>query len=393
MFSIRLMALLIILCTAMRPVAAFSSALPSGLQGAGIVLADMSSGRLLYERNGSQTFYPASITKILTAVVVLERLPQDRWVTVSSNAASQEGSSMYLRSGDQLRVVDLLYGMMMTSGNDAAVALAEATAGDVASFARLMNLTADRLGADSSHFVNPSGLPDPDQVTTARDMAIIARYAMNHFPLFRTIVQTLKHDVHFRDGRTRTIYSHNAGLTDHGFDGIKTGYTIAARHTYVASMTQDAWQLLAVTLKTSRQGKYQDAKMLFDYGFTAFTPVDVGAQIVDQIDIEGVSSILPIHTSNLPIFVPLRRDGSEAAVYRYEYDPVQLQPPIDRGQKVGMMKIYVNDTYIRDVPLYAGSDIKEMPGPDTPGWWIFLRELWRVARLLPEWIRTHFQVQ
>lgn len=291
---------------------------------------------------------------------------------------------MYLRPGDRLTVRDLLYGLLLSSGNDAAYSLAEATAGSVQEFARLMNQTAERYGAGRSHFVNPSGLPDSQQYVTALDMALITRNALLAHPELRRIVGARRYDVQFADGRRQELYNHNDGLGIYGFDGVKNGYTITARHTYVATETRNGWQLLAVTLRTSQQGKYTDAHQLFEYGFKSYVPAWIGNEgtHIDTLPIEGgTQKSLPVRlASGVPHLVPLRRGGMEAAVYHSSYPDLPLKAPVNAGRRVGTLDVFVNDSRLTQFDLYAAASVPALPPPPKPVWWIVLEEAFRILR-------------
>lgn len=215
------------------------------------IVMDAASGRVLGGSGYNTRGYPASTTKILTALVVLERTEPECVVTVPDEAVGVEGSSIYLRKGEKLTVEDLLYGLMLRSGNDAAVALAVATAGSVERFAAMMNARAAMCGAKDSHFVNPHGLHDDDHYTTAYDMALIAAEAYSN-PLFARIVSTSKITVGEGES-TRCLYNKNKllGMID-GANGVKTGYTKKSGRCLVGGAFRDGMQLVSVVLNIPR---------------------------------------------------------------------------------------------------------------------------------------------
>lgn len=229
----------------------FSSAEAATTCARGAIVVDGDTGRVFYEKNADEKLPIASTTKILTAITVIESCEDiEAQVTVPDAAVGVEGSSIYLEKGEKLRVIDLLYGLMLQSGNDCAVALAHLTAGDVPRFARLMNVVADRAGAVNSHFANPHGLHDGAHYSTARDMAAIAAYAMRN-ETFRKIVSTENYyDCPFSDrGYNRVIHNKNKMLTMiEGGNGIKTGYTKAAGRCLVSSARRDDIEIICVVL-------------------------------------------------------------------------------------------------------------------------------------------------
>lgn len=255
-----------------------------GMEGKAVLVMDRETGRILYAHNDKSKMYPASTTKILSALVVLERAQLDELVTVGREARlrTADESTAGLQEGDQLSVRDLVAAMMLPSGNDAArtaaVYVAEKDMGRklepeeaIAYFAGLMNQRANELGAKKSHFVNPHGLHDPDHYTTARDMAAIALAAMNH-EAFREIVGE---PVHYREGageaaafhnRNKLIQSDNEWYFQ-GANGIKTGYTEKAGYCLIGSAVQNDKELISVVLHSTELGVWSDSIRLLNYGF------------------------------------------------------------------------------------------------------------------------------
>ena len=217
---------------------------------ASAVVIDASDGRVLYEKNAGEKRAIASTTKIVTAITVIlnaDNLGEE--VAVPDEAVGTEGSSLYLRKGERLRIIDLLYGLMLRSGNDCAEALAVLISGSEEKFSFLMNETARRAGAADSHFVNPHGLPDDDHYSTARDLALISAFAMKN-DTFREIVSTkVYRDCPSPDGGKRTLVNKNKILgTIEGGNGIKTGYTKAAGRCLVSSAERDGRRIICVVL-------------------------------------------------------------------------------------------------------------------------------------------------
>ncbi|MBQ4369459.1 MAG: D-alanyl-D-alanine carboxypeptidase, partial [Oscillospiraceae bacterium] len=202
------------------------------------IVTDAENGRVLYSRNAEEKMLIASVTKLVTALVVVERCELAEKVTVPREAANVEGSSMYLKEGEELTVLELLYGMLLESGNDAAAALAYHVAGSIEGFAALMNEKASQLGADNSSFKNPHGLDAPDHCSCARDMAIIAAEFMKNKTL-SDICSTLSASV-----AGRNLTNHNKLLTLYpGAIGLKTGYTKSAGRTLVSCAEKNGLRL------------------------------------------------------------------------------------------------------------------------------------------------------
>lgn len=227
------------------------------------VLMDANMGQVLYEKNGDRQMLIASTTKIMTALVVLEHAAPDDVITVTPNHMA-EGSSMYLRAGETVRVEELLYGLLLCSGNDAALALTEC-AGGLVPFVALMNEKAAALGMAHTSFANPNGLDADGHYSTARDMAVLAAAAVEN-PTFRRICSSRSVTI-----GQRTMENHNRLLRQvEGCVGLKTGYTRAAGRTLVSCAERDGCRLVAVTLQDGND--WADHAALYDYGFRLTAP-------------------------------------------------------------------------------------------------------------------------
>ncbi len=235
-----------------------------GVSAEKAILMDAGSGRVLFEKQADARSLIASTTKIMTAVVVAEQCSLDERVRIMPEAVGVEGSSMYLREGEVLSVRELLYGLLLRSGNDAAVALAIHCAGSVEEFAQRMNEKAAGLGLTGTHFVNPNGLDAEEHYSTARDLARLAAYAMENDAL-RAITSTKS--VVFGE---RSLTNHNKLLWRYeGAIGVKTGYTKAAGRILVSAAERDGRRLVAVTINAPDD--WNDHTALLDYGFGQFT--------------------------------------------------------------------------------------------------------------------------
>lgn len=233
------------------------------------ILIDAKTGDVLYEKDADKQIYPASTTKMMTAILAIEKTKPFRIVTVSKRAAEEEGSSAELCAGDRVQMNDMLYGLMLPSGNDAAVAIAEAMDGSVEKFVERMTQKAHDIGAKHTQFTNPNGLPDERHYTTARDLATIARYAYKN-KRFRKIVKTEFKTIRVQNtGRVIELYNTNELLgAMAGCDGIKTGTTRAAGQCLVASATHGEVSLIAVVMKVDDGKRWQEARSLLEYGFS-----------------------------------------------------------------------------------------------------------------------------
>ena len=259
--SVRLLRGLWVLCLIFCITPAVAEALEVSATAAVLMDADM--GQVLYEKNGDRQMLIASTTKIMTALVVLEHAAPDDVITVTPDHMA-EGSSMYLRAGETVRVEELLYGLLLCSGNDAALALTEC-AGGLVPFVALMNEKAAALGMAHTSFANPNGLDADGHYSTARDMAVLAAAAVEN-PTFRRICSSRSVTI-----GQRTMENHNRLLRQvEGCIGLKTGYTRAAGRTLVSCAERDGCRLVAVTLQDGND--WADHAALYDYGFQLTAP-------------------------------------------------------------------------------------------------------------------------
>lgn len=262
----RRLAPIILLAVFLWQTAVFAAPPAPKVEAEAAVLMVANTRRILYAVNPDAIMYPASTTKIVTLLTALEKGKPDATVTVSAKAAVCEGSSLELKPGDRLPLRDLLYGLMLVSGNDAAEAAAEHIAGSVPAFVDLMNAKVEQLGLVNTHFSNPHGLPDPvNHYSTARDLALLTAHALAN-PAFAQIVAAREHSVAFLNRPPLRITNTNKLLRSYtGASGVKTGYTREAGDCLVASAKRDGVQLIVVLLNDDE--RWGDAAKLLDYGF------------------------------------------------------------------------------------------------------------------------------
>lgn len=250
------------------------------------ILIDAQSGQVLFNKYSNSKMYPASTTKIATAIYAIETGNLEDRVTISSNARGTMGSSVYLDEGEELSLEQLVEGLLVNSGNDAAVAIAEHLDGSVERFSKNINAyLKDRIGVLNTHFMNPHGLYDPEHTTTASDLAKITQYAIKN-DTFREIfgMKELKWE---GQSWSTTIYTHHKLMREAPYDGVtggKTGYIDEARFTLVTTAKRENTSLIAVVLKGSKEGIYEDTVKLFDYGFEHFKSVKIpkGKEFVNE---------------------------------------------------------------------------------------------------------------
>jgi serine-type D-Ala-D-Ala carboxypeptidase (penicillin-binding protein 5/6) len=253
-------------------------------------LLDTFTGEFLYTKNEDAREYPASATKILTALIVIEAGDLDKMVKVELPDTKVEPSSLDLKAGEQYPRRQLLYGLLLKSANDVALALARDDAGSVEAFVEKMNRRAVELGAASSHFTNPHGLHDPDHYTTAHDLAVIARAAMQQ-PFLREIVSTIYYTWKSPSGCIYQLRNHNRLLRHFaGCNGLKTGYTRAAQQVLVSSALREGHEVISVVLHTNKPGIWDDSKTLLAYGLVKLgCPPESIADTTDRADEPGDS--------------------------------------------------------------------------------------------------------
>ncbi len=287
------------------------------------VLMNAATGEIVFAKEPHFRLPPASTTKVLTALVTLERLDLNARLWVSPQAASAPPSRIGLRAGEAATTQDLLYGLLLKSGNDAAETLAEAGGGSVPGFAGLMNARAWQIGARDSHFMNPHGLPNEDHYSTAYDLALIFRQAMNH-PVFADIVRTRSAALRiessqdlYNDWRMVPVVNHNRLLASYeGARGGKTGFTLKARRCFVGEVDRGGVRLIVAILNSPNSGAlWQDARALLDYGFAHY----------------GLAPPPPVRPEPLPVMVQ-----SEPTLAPDEEEPeimVRREPVVARAER------------------------------------------------------------
>ncbi|WNR42488.1 D-alanyl-D-alanine carboxypeptidase family protein [Paenibacillus roseipurpureus] len=308
----------------------------------GASLVDVASGRILYSQKGDTPMRIASLTKIMTAIIAIEQGDLNSMVKVSKNAFGKEGSSIYLKLGEEMRLHDMLYGLMMRSGNDAATAIAEHIGGSVEGFVYLMNEKAVSLGMDHSHFTNPSGLDEGEgHRSSPNDMAKLTAYALKNNVFAEIVATKLKKVPNPNETWDYTWLNKNKMLSMfEGADGVKTGYTKLAKRTLVSSATRNGQQLVAVTLNDGDD--WADHGRMLQYGFTYF-PLQTLVKKGDAI--EGTPWVAS-RTFQYPL-----ADG-EAASLTHQLKQVDPQSTEYRLSERGALQISLKNKLIQTIPLY-----------------------------------------
>ena len=360
----RLAALVVCLALAAMPARAAGGlevAAPSAL------LMDAATGQVLYEKNADEQLPPASVTKIMTLLLVMEAIDRGQldWetpITASAAAAAKGGSQVYLEEGEQMSLDEMLKAVVVASANDCATALAEAVAGSEAAFVAQMNARAAELGMENTHFVNCTGLDDePDaasHLTTARDIACMSRELLKHDEIrnYTTIWMDTVRGGQFGLANTNKLVRFYNGTT-----GLKTGYTRAAGHCLAASAQREGMELIAVVLHCdSSTDRFESAKALLDYGFANYalvTPEAPEALPEVPVVLGTAETVTPVLDMAEPVLVEKAvRNQLETSVELAE----SVTAPVEQGQALGTLTVTAGDTVIAAVPIVAPERVERL---------------------------------
>ena len=335
---------------------------PPNTQGDAFILMDYHSDHMIAGRQVDQRFEPASLTKIMTGYIVFNELRKgnialDDAVTISSKAWKMPGSKMFIEVGKQVTVHDLIKGMVIQSGNDASVALAEHIAGSEEVFAELMNKYAKSLGMTQSHFMNATGLPHPKHYSSARDMATLTKALITEFPERYNWYSEKKFTF---NGITQ--YNRNKLLwQDPSVDGLKTGYTQAAGYCLVTSAQREQMRLISVILGTnSAKERVRESQKLLNYGFRFFethTLYEAGQRLDDARVWEGAVDSIGLGIDK-PVYVTVPRGQYKNLTIETIIDQ-EVTAPVKAGQTLGQLKISFDGDPIVERPLKALAEVKE----------------------------------
>ena len=352
------------------PLPVWAAELP--VQAKATLLMEKETGQVLFAQNEREKLEPASVTKVMTLLLVMETIARGELhyedvVTVSANAASMGGSQVYLSEGEQITVEELLKAVCVSSGNDAAVALAEQVSGVTELFVQQMNNRALELGMTDTHFANPTGLPAEGHVTSARDIALMSRELIGkHTDIrrFTTIWMDTIRGGQFGLSNTNKLIRFYDGAT-----GLKTGSTDAAGYCISATAERDGMELIAVVLggETSQQ-RFEDAKTLLNYGFSAYALADVTPAEAPLVPIRlGRSPTVAAELPQSKLLVSKGQAGSLTQAVTLRED---LSAPIAKGSPVGTLTVKSGDTVLAELPLTSAADVERMSWSD-----LFLRLL------------------
>lgn len=333
------------------------------------IVFERNSKTVLFEKNSSEICKMASTTKIMTSILILENCDLEASVTVSSYAANTYGSRLGLHTNDVISVSDLLYGLMLCSGNDAAVCLAEFAGGSVQGFADMMNIKAKELGLNSTSFATPHGLDNENHFTTAYDFAILTDYALNN-PLFLQIVGTKYYTVSI-NGVSKSIHNTNEllGVIPSVY-GVKTGYTSEAGRCLISAAKQDNLDIVVVVFGSDTKNiRTQDSISLINYAFSNYVGIDFGSLISDKyndfrsyilpyIDVlKGASPITPKLDNIAYNIYPVKKDLIDSI--SLEINEFELVAPIFNNQPIAEILVYVDNHKIFGTNILSSAYISK----------------------------------
>ena len=332
------------------------------LSAKGYILMDAASGRVLVESNADESLPPASLTKVMTGYVVAAELETGRInledeVPISVNAWRTQGSKMFIQEGTTVTLSDLLMGVVVQSGNDASVAIAEFLAGDEHAFADVMNQHAITIGMTSTNFLNSTGLPEAGHFTSARDMAVLTRELIHRFPEhYATYAEReFTFDGIRQPNRNRLLWR------DRTVDGVKTGYTLAAGYCLVASAKRDDMRLVSVVMgATSDEVRTRETQKLLQYGFRYFETrglYSLDEPVIDARVYFGTNDNVPVGVLN-PVHVTFPRGHYDDLDVEIDM-PKQLEAPLEKGLEVGSLRVLMEDEYLLQTPLVTQRNIDE----------------------------------
>lgn len=329
----------------------------------GALLIDMTTGEILYEKAKDTKFYPASTTKIMTALIALERLKLDDKIVVGKKPPFVIGSKIYVFEGEVLTVEQMLYALLIESANDVASVFAEHISGSDEAFGVLMTQRAKELGCTNTNFVNPHGLYDPEHYTTAYDLYLIAKEAMKH-DFYRKVMATRVYTLEPTNKQPEKRYFHsnnrlmfNKQFLIEGANGAKTGYTTESGHSLVATAFREDTKLMTVLLHDKKPGLWEDAYALFNYGFNSYkTTLEVAAgTVITSLKMNGSAIEVPLIAEN-DLYYTRPVDTGEALAPNIEITEVN-DGEIVKGQKVGYAEYTMKGLRVGTVNLLASRDL------------------------------------
>ena len=331
------------------------------------ILMDAATGTILFEKNADERLPPASVTKVMTLLLVMEaldggRIGWDDTVIASENAAAKGGSQVYLEVGEQMSMDEMLKSVVVSSANDCATALAEHIAGSEAAFVEMMNARAQELGLTDTHYVNCTGLDDEpnaaEHLTTAHDIAVISRELLRHDEIrkYTTIWMDTVRDGKFGLSNTNKLVRFYEGTT-----GLKTGYTSAAGHCISASAKRDGIELIAVVLNcSSSTDRFQSAKALLDYGFANYALVNAEPDEPLKplhVVLGTQDTLTPVLQETAPILI---EKGEQSKIVKTVSVCEEIAAPVTAGQQLGTLTLSAGERVLAEIPIIAPETVERL---------------------------------
>lgn len=335
------------------------------------LIYDRNSGNILYEKNGNKQTPMASTTKIMTAIVILENCDLTEVVTIDAKSAGTGGARLGLKKNDKITVHDLLYGLMIKSGNDAAVALAIHAGGSIEGFAEMMNQKAVEMGLINSHFIVPHGLDNEGHYTTAYELAKMADYALK-IPKFKEIVGTKTYTVTI-NGYSKTILNTNELLGNlYGIYGVKTGFTNGAGRCLVTSCKRDELDIITVVIGAdTKKYRTSDSIKLIEYTYKNYQMIDIKTEIGKQFEQwknlnenriiinKGILDNVELDLENIN-YEKMAIQNTKVDNLKIEINSLYyLEAPIEKNKVIGNLKVMVGDEIIEVLEIYCKEEIKK----------------------------------
>ncbi|MFA5523931.1 MAG: D-alanyl-D-alanine carboxypeptidase family protein [Tissierellales bacterium] len=341
------------------------------------ILIDVDTGTILYEKNIHEKMYPASTTKILTGIIAIEKGNLDQKITVDKETPYEiQGSHIALEPDEIVTMRDLIYATLIESANDAAAVVGKHISGSTEEFTKLMNNKAKELGAKNTNFINANGLHSNNHTTTAYDLAMITKYAMQN-DLFKNIVSTYTYTIDPTNKKTIPRYlkssnkllygtdkinvnGNNVAIKYDGVIGVKTGYTPEAQSCLVSAAERNGQRLISVVLKTTGNNVFIDTHKLLNYGFDNFSSVKLAFknEFIDNIEVENgdISIVTGIIGDDLFALIP---KGRESEVKRNIVLPDKVSAPVSKGQVIGKIELKLDSKIIETTNIISAMEINQ----------------------------------
>lgn len=334
--------------------------------GKSAILIEASTGEILYEKEKDLKLHPASMTKMMSMLLILEEIEKNNlnWeeiITISDNASSMGGSQILLEAGEQMSVYDLFKGIAVASGNDAVVALAERISGTTNDFVKLMNKKAKELNLKNTNFINPHGLDSKDHYSSSYDMALIARELVKYEKLFEF---TSIYEDYLRKGTDRELWLVNTNKLVRyypGVDGLKTGFTKEAGYCLTATIEKNGMRIIAVVMGSSSSvSRNKEITNLIDYAYNVYKTDNIISknEIIDTINI-SLAKNEKVDVVAKESFKKLYKKNQKPKKYKYNVNINKLDLPLKKGDNIGTIRIYDKNKLIKEIPATVNKNVNK----------------------------------